>query len=135
MWSIYEFLDDRGDRILSVWFRKEKIQKKARILFDQKVDLLEKYGPDLPPELLAGPVAGHIYKLKVRAHGVQLRPHLCKGPLSNENEYTFLCGAIERDGELDPWDVADRAEVNRQVVLGDGSRRAPYERFVPTSEK
>jgi hypothetical protein len=134
-WSIFEFLDDSEDRILAVWFKRERVQKKARILFDQKVDLLEMYGPDLPAGLLAGPVDGHIYKLKVRAQGVQLRPHLCKGPLNNETEYTFLCGAIEWDGELDPLNVADRAEINRQVILGDRLRRAPYERFTPTPKR
>jgi hypothetical protein len=133
-WLIYEFLDERGQRVLAVWFRRERIQKKARILFDQKVDLLVKCGPDLPPELLAGPVDGHIYKLKVRAHGVQLRPHLCKGPLNNETEYTFLYGAIERNNELEPRDVAERAERNRRVILEDQRRRLPYERFVPAAK-
>ena len=130
-WSIYEFLDERGQRVLVIWFRRERIQKKARILFDQKVDLLAKYGPELPPELLAGPVDGHIYKLKVRARGVQLRPHLCKGPLNNHTEYTFLCGAIERNYELEPRDVVERAERNRRAILDDELRRLTYERFVP----
>jgi len=134
-WLIYEFVDDRGDPVLAIWFRRERVQKNARILFDQKVDLLAKYGPDLPPELLAGPVDGHIYKLKVRAHGVQLRPHLCKGPVNNDTEYTFLCGAIEKNSELDPIDVAERSERNRQVILTDNNRRKSYERFVPKAKK
>ncbi|MGD0011501.1 MAG: hypothetical protein ABSE93_23550 [Terriglobia bacterium] len=134
-WKIHEFIDERGDRVLATWFRRERVQKKARILFDQKVDLLVEYGPELPSELLAGPVDTHIYKLKVRAQGTQLRPHLCKGPINNQMEYTFLCGAIERDGVLDPLDVADRAEQNRQLVIADPSRRLPYERFVPKTAR
>jgi hypothetical protein len=134
-WTIYEFIDERGDRVLVGWFKRERIQKKARILFDQKVDLLARYGPELPPELLAGPVDTHIYKLKVRAQGVQLRRHLCKGPINNETEYTFLCGAIERDSVLDPFDVAERAEQNRQLILGDPNRRLLYERFIPKTPK
>jgi hypothetical protein len=116
------------------WFDQARIQKKARILFDQKVDLLEKYGPELPPNLLAS-LGGQLYKLKVRAQGVQLRPHLSEGPINNDSEFTFLCGAVERDGELEPLDVADRAAANRLIILHDANRRLPYERFVPKAKE
>lgn len=131
-WIIYEFRDERGRRVMTTWFRERRIQKKARILLDQKVDLLERCGPDLPPNLLA-PVAPYIFKLKVRAQGVQLRPHLCEGPV-NEHEFTFLCGAVERDGELEPHDVAEQSAVNRLKILDDNNMRMLYERFVPKTQ-
>jgi hypothetical protein len=133
-WLIYEFLDAQGDRVMAVWFKERKIQKNARILFEQKVDLLEQYGPDLPPNLLA-PVAPHIYKFKVRGQGVQLRPHLCQGPLNHRVEFTFLCGAIEKGGKLDPVNVAEQAGDNRNVILQDSNRRGLYERFVPKATR
>jgi hypothetical protein len=128
LWAVYEFLDNRGERIIVRWARKARIQKKARILLDQKIDLLREHGPELPPELLStGPIdGGHIYKLKVRAIGVMLRPLLCKGPFSLDSEYTLLQGAIERGNVLPAADV-DKAEENRKVLASDRERRLPYE--------
>ena len=126
-WEVYEFLDKRGSRIIVHWVHKAKIQKKARILLDQKIDLLREHGPDLPPELLSsGPIdGGHIYKLKIRGP-VMLRPLLCKGPFSMDEEYTLLQGAIERGGVLPPADIA-KAQENRQTLIGNRSRRLSYE--------
>jgi len=126
-WDIYEFLDNRGERVIVRWVRTAKIQKRARILLDQKIDLLREHGPELPPELLSpGPIdGGHIYKLKVRGP-VMLRPLLCKGPFSMEDEYTLLQGAIERGDKLPVGDV-ERAEENRQILIAAEDRRLPYE--------
>jgi len=126
-WEIYEFLDSRGERMIVRWVRKARIQKKARILLDQKLDLLKEHGPELPPELLSpGPIdGGHIYKLKVRGP-VMLRPLLCKGPFLMDAEYTLLQGAIERGDVLPPGDVV-KAEENRQVLILDRERRLPYD--------
>jgi hypothetical protein len=126
-WDIYEFLDSRGERVIVRWVLKAGIQKRARILLDQKIDLLRAHGPDLPPGLLSsGPIdGGHIYKLKV--HGpVMLRPLLCKGPFSLRTEYTLLQGAIERGDVLPSKDV-EKAEENRQELIADQKRRLPYE--------
>jgi hypothetical protein len=127
-WEVYEFLDNRSEPVLRIWVRKERIQKKAMILLDQKIDLLRQYGPDLPPGLLStGPIdGGHIYKLKIRGP-VMLRPLLCKGPFRMKEEYTLLQGAIERDNILPPSDIV-QAEKNRQTLVGDSSRRRLYER-------
>jgi hypothetical protein len=126
-WRVYEFLDSRGDRVIVLWVRKARIQKKARILLDQKIDLLREHGPDLPPGLLsAGPIdSGHIYKLKIRGP-LMLRPLLCKGPFAMANEYTLLQGAIERGGVLPAGDI-DKAEQNRQALIADAARRLPYD--------
>ncbi len=127
-WEVYEFLDSRGDRVIVRWVRKARIQKKARILLDQKIDLLREHGPDLPPELLSpGPIdGGHIYKLKVRGQGVMLRPLLCKGPFSMDAEYTLLQGAIER-GDVLPLGDIEKAVENRLAFIADEERRLLYE--------
>lgn len=126
-WDIYEFLDSQARRVVVRWVRKARIQKKARILLDQKIDLLREHGPDLPPGLLSsGPIDGaHLYKLKVRGP-VMLRPLLCKGPFSMTEEYTLLQGAIERGGVLPEADI-EKAEENRQELISDPNRRILYE--------
>ena len=126
-WDVYEFLDNRDQPVILAWLRKARIQKKARILLNQKIDLLKEHGPELPPGLLSsGPIdGGHIYKLKI--HGpVMLRPLLCKGPFRMNEEYTLLQGAIERNDVLPPGDIA-QAQANRQTLIGDASRRRLYE--------
>jgi hypothetical protein len=124
-WDIYEFLDHRGDGIIVGWIKREKIQKAAIAVLSQKVDLLRRVG-QLPPQLLAGPIEGHIYKLKVKGR-VQLRPMLSKGPINNDTEYTFLLGCVERGGELDPLDAPGRAEANRKIIIGDNNRRKRHD--------
>jgi len=126
MWTVYEFLDNRGAGVIQIWLKKERIQKKARVLLDQKIDLLRQCGPGLPPEMMSsGPIdGGHIYKLKVRGP-VMLRPLLCKGPFLMDDEYTLLRGAIERNGVLPASDVS-QAEANRQTLISAPGRRHAY---------
>jgi hypothetical protein len=126
-WDVYEFLDSRNERVIVQWVRKAKIQKKARILLDQKLDLLREHGPNLPPGLLSsGPIdGGHIYKLKVKGP-VMLRPLLCRGPFRMDEEYTLLQGAIER-GDVLPIRDVEQAQENRQTLISDRTRRLPYD--------
>lgn len=128
MWVVFEFCDSDGTNGCIVsWLRIERIDKRSRTLLDVKIDLLRQYGPNLPGDLLtSGPIdGGHIYKLKVRA-SVMLRPLLCKGPIEKDKEYTFLRGAIERNGKLPEADVR-RAETNRTILVSDPRRRREYE--------
>jgi|SRR3989304_390571 len=127
-WTIWEFLNGRRRGIVEDWLLKERIQKKARATLNQKIDWLRRFGLDAP-NLLVGPIHAHVYKLRVRAQGVQLRPMLCRGPLDNETEFTLLLGAIEKGFRLQPRDAAERAEANREVILTDPSRRRLHERF------
>jgi hypothetical protein len=64
MWHLYEFLDPRGQGVIEVWLDEARIQRKARILLQQKLDMLVLHGPELPANLLAGPFDGHLYKLR-----------------------------------------------------------------------
>jgi hypothetical protein len=66
-WILYEFLDTRRKGVIAVWLEEARIQMKARILLQQKLDMLEVAGPNLPPKLLAGPFEGHLYKLRINA--------------------------------------------------------------------
>jgi len=125
-WEIYEFLDRRGERVIESWLSSERIQTKAIALLEEKIGKLKTAGLDLPPNLLAH-MGGSIYKLKVRADGVQLRPMLCRGPVNNDAEFTFLLGAVERGGKLDPSNAVALAEDNRRELIASPWRRREYE--------
>ena len=101
---------------------------------NQKLDMLERCGSELPPKLLAGPIkskrkkklVSHIYKLII--HGDRmLRPMLCKGPINMPSEFTLLLGAIEVGGVLDT--DSEDAEVVRVAILTDKKLRKPHERY------
>ena len=113
MVTIFEYIDHRGKGVLTDWHLDAAVRGKL----EDKLDLLETSGPDLPPNLLAS-LGSNIWKLKV--HGkVQLRPHLCFGPVTEDDEVTFLAQAIEKDWKLDPWNVFDLAKQRRGEVIED----------------
>src|SRR5690349_13629438 len=114
-WNIYEYIDERGTGAVESWIRRDRLQRQAVALLDQKLMLLASAGPELPPGLLAH-LGGGFLKLKVRAVGVQLRPILCEGPITNDTEFTILIGAVERDGKLQPNDARERAEKCRRII-------------------
>lgn len=133
-WNIFDALDKNSASNLVVWIAKEKITKRDIGQLNQKIDMLERHGPDLPPKLLAGPIkskrnnrlVSHIYKLII--HGDRmLRPMLCKGPIDVPNEFTMLLGAIEVGGVLDA-DSAD-AETIRLAIVADQRLRKNHERY------
>ncbi len=133
-WKIFDALDSRETSLIASWLRKEKITKRDIGQLNQKIDMLEKAGPSLPPKLLAGPIkskknkrlVSHTYKLII--HGDRmLRPFLCKGPISPDSEYTILLGAIEVGGILDS-DVEGAEEV-RQDIINNPKLRKAHERY------
>ena len=133
-WRIFDAIDAATVSRIVVWIRKEKITKRDIGQLNQKIDMLEKNGPDLPPKLLAGPIkskrnkklVSHIYKLII--HGDRmLRPLLCKGPVNMDTEYTMLLGAIEVGGVLDT--DSEDAEIIRSQIAADDRLRKPHERY------
>ena len=122
-WRIYEYLEG-GESALGKWLRDQDISDRDRGALKQKMDMLYQNGMDLPPGLLAGPIASkrnrkmqsHIYKLIV--HGQRmLRPMLCRGPIDMSGEFTFLLGAIEKGNVLDA--DAEDAEQRRAEVISN----------------
>lgn len=126
MWRLYDYLNGAGKNEFAAWTRA--LQKRERIKLAFKLDMLEQVGPNLPPQLLAGPICDHIYKLKVQG-AVKLRPLLCKGPVDNEGEFTLLIGAKEVQGELKPNGVENRAGENRQEIIANPLRRCCHEKI------
>lgn len=125
MWILYDYLDEDGSNPIKIW--TGRLEKRQRIKFNQKLDMLEQYGPELPPQLLAGPVFDHVYKLKIQGNP-KLRPLICKGPIDNESEYTLLVGAKEIQWQMDPSDAEQQAANNRQAIIDNPLRRCRHER-------
>jgi len=96
-------------------------------MLHRKLKALEDTEPDLVPGLLEGPIRGHphIYKLKIGGK-IRLRPLLCKGPIDNNKELTFLMGATERDYKWDPPNALVVAEARRQEIISNPERRCNH---------
>lgn len=56
-WKIYEYVNERGDSVIGEWLIEKAISPRDRGQLVQKMDMLATSGPDLPPRLLAGPIA------------------------------------------------------------------------------
>jgi hypothetical protein len=129
IYELWHFTNIRSESVIVEWVSDEKLSKRDRAILNQKLDRLRQIDYDLAKNtrLLAGPIYGHVYKLVI--HGdVMLRPMLCRGPISNETEYTLLLGAIERNWKLPP-NSEERAADNRETIINDPNRRKPHERI------
>lgn len=133
-WNIFDAIDGQNRSLIAVWIMKEKISKREIGQLNQKLDMLERNGPNLPPMLLAGPIkskrnpktVSHILKLRINGERA-LRPLLCKGPIDMEREFTMLLGAIEVNSNLN-MDSAD-AEAVRSSIVADKKLRKLHERY------
>jgi hypothetical protein len=112
------------------WAKDARLSTQARAALDNKIKRLSQNDYDLAikTKLLAGPIHKHIYKLRIGG-SVALRPMLCRGPINNLSEYTFLLGAIEVGGKL-PDGAKEQAEQNRLEVINEpDNRRTKHARF------
>lgn len=84
-------------------------------------------GEALYPEMLSPTDVPGI--LKLRIHGsVQLRPLICRGPVSRGMECTLLRGAIEKGGKLPAGAVTEALQMKKEVQKDPTNRRKPHER-------
>lgn len=123
--KLYDYLDNRGVNDFQSWSLTLQTRDRARL--SQKLLMLEKVGSNLPPGLLAGPIKGHIYKMRINGQ-VALRPLLCKGPISNDEEFTLLKGASEKDRKFIPLNALDIAVTRREEIIADPTRRCDHVR-------
>jgi hypothetical protein len=128
-YRLWDFLDDRLKNVILQWVKDDKLTKRDRAILNQKIARLaqDDFELAIKTKLLAGPVYKHVYKMRIKGD-VQLRPMLCRGPINNDSEYTFLLGAVETGGKL-PFGCKEKAESNRSVVLNDANRRCPHKRI------
>jgi len=128
-YELSDFLDDRAKNVILQWVKDDRLTKRDCAVLNQKISRLAQEDFDLAikTKLLAGPIYKHVYKMRMKG-AVQLRPMLCRGPISNESEYTFLLGAVETGGQLPPGSK-EKAENHRALVLGDANRRTIHKRI------
>jgi hypothetical protein len=124
-WTLYDYVDAHGNNDFEAWSRSLQKQELAKL--NARLKVLEDNGPALAPQMLAGPLSGypHIYKLKMNGK-IALRPLLCKGPISNETEYTLLKGAFEVGNKWQPASAPSEAVTRRAIVIADPKRRTAH---------
>ena len=122
-YQLWDFVDGRGRNEMVEWVKRDRLTVRDRAALNQKRKRLSQMDFLLAKstKLLAGPIHKHVYKLVIHA-GVMLRPMLCRGPIQNDIEYTFLLGAVETGGKL-PSGAKEKAEQNRLLVLDDHTNR------------
>ena len=105
------------------------VPKRQRIKLQAKIDMLVRYGSDLPPQLLADTGVPGIKKLKIQGNP-KLRPLLCKiSDDATEEEYVLLIGAYEIDWDYDPSDALTVAIIRKEEVLKDENRKTEHVRL------
>lgn len=125
---VYEFLDNRGLGVITEWIKEVSHNRDLVARFDQKLDLLENYGNDLPPNLLAGTKFKNIDKLRVFGRKTTWRILIFKKMADRNLEFTLLFVAQEKDRKLIPKDAERRADENRKEVISNPTKRKIYER-------
>lgn len=124
--KLFDYCSLQGKNEFKVW--AQKLQSAERGKLRSKLDMLEQNGDGLFPELLSATNTPGILKLRIKGK-VQLRPMLCRGPVSVGQEYTLLLGAIEVGGELDPVLADAIAMQHKEAVLAaPTTRRIDHER-------
>lgn len=124
---LYDYINHDGHNPFKEW--SESLEKTMLARLNQKIDMLELYGANLPPRLLSESNLPHIKKIRINGK-VALRPLLCRGPIDMlGEEFTFLAGAIEKDRKLLPSRILETADNRRQQIISDPGRRTKHERI------
>jgi hypothetical protein len=125
MFVLFDYTDANGKNDIKEWALG--LEKRERAKLNAKLDMLAKLGSDLFPQVLTGTPTPGILKLRVKGK-VQLRPMLCKGPINIEKEFTLLIGAKERGSQFVPEKADEKANVRKQIIVENHTRRCPHER-------
>lgn len=125
-YKLFDYHDAQGRNEFKDW--SSRLQKVQLGKLNARLDMLADHGDELFPHILTNSGVGTILKLRCKGQ-VQLRPLLCRGPISVDEEYTLLAGATERDSVLEPDGIAETALVRRTAVRDDSdNRRKEHER-------
>jgi len=128
-WRIYAFLSSEDKTVIQEWARDIKGDKDLLARLNLRLDLLERHGSDLPPNMLAGTSFRNVDKLRIFGRNQTWRIMLCKGPINPNFEFTLLYAAQEKDRKLIPRDAYHRADQNRLAIIENESRRKLHERI------
>lgn len=122
---LFDYVNDRGKNEILEW--SSGLQTRDRAKLEQKLRRLTQVTVDLARQthLLAGPLVGSIYKLRVNAT-VMLRPHLCTGPVDKRHEYTLLVGAVESGDRLPEGIETTALDREKLVALNPTRHRVAH---------
>ncbi len=129
--TIWDFVGLSGRNVIEQWARGRLSRRDRAALLQRAIQLGQMDRQTaLDIHLIAGPLrgGGNLYKLRAKGD-CQLRPHLCTGPIRHGDEYTLLCGAVEKGGKLEPPDVAERAVSNREQLTPERIYERRIEHF------
>ncbi|MGZ8190058.1 MAG: hypothetical protein ACXWTS_02385 [Methylococcaceae bacterium] len=124
--KLFDYTDKNGNNDIKAWTLG--LEKSQGAKLNAKLDMLAQLGPELFPHVLTDTPTSGIQKLRVKGN-VQLRPLLCKGPINNENEFTLLLGATERDFRLVPDKADEKANNRKTIIIENPNRRCLHERI------
>lgn len=129
MAKVWHYINEAGVDEFAEW--ANGLEKRQRIKLQAKIDMLQRYGSDLPPLLLSETGEPHIKKLKVHGN-IQLRPLLCKltDNDAEEEEFALLLGAFEIQSEYVPRNALSVAAEYRQELLKDETRKRNHVRII-----
>lgn len=129
MAKVWHYIDQANVDEFAQW--ASGLEKRQRIKLQAKIDMLQRYGSELPPQLLSETGEAHIKKLKVHGN-VQLRPLLCRLTDNNaeDEEFVLLKGAFEIQSDYVPVDALSIAAAYRQDLLKDETRKREHVRII-----
>ena len=122
-YTLFDYVDAHGRNRIKEW--SESLQKVQRAKLNAVLDKLQLHGDSLYPQMLTDTPLRGIMKLRVHGN-VQLRPLLCRGPVSATAEYTLLLGAKEIGGRWSPAGAPETAKQHRDDVSADPDHRRKH---------
>lgn len=123
--KIFDYVNSSAENEIKIWMGS--LQKIPLAKLNARIDWLALHGDGLFPDILTSTPVPGILKLRIRG-GVQLRPMLCKGPLSINDEYTLLLGAKEVGGKLVPKNAPEIANtIKIEIIANPTERRVNHE--------
>lgn len=124
---LYDYINHDGYNPFKEW--SQSLEKTMLAKLNQKIDMLELHGANLPPGLFSDSNLRHIKKFRINGK-IAIRPLLCRGPIDMRGEeFTLLAGATEKDRKLLPGGILETADNRRQQIISDPRRRTKHERI------
>ena len=131
MIRLWDYQPGTGKNEIRAWAQALSVRERAQL--NQKLDMVTCVNLETARSLrfLVGVSGDHhnLYRLIVHSDHM-LSPILCWGPIEPQTEITLLCGAVEKDFDLEPVSAVERAEAYRTAILSTkGRNRICHERF------
>jgi hypothetical protein len=112
---IKAFQTDRGENVFKKWVRSQPVNAQAEI--KSRLRYLKTLNAWEVPYVKKLRGTKCLFEIRIKKNNVQYRPLGFYGP--DQNEFTLLAGAIEKDSKFQPRTVIQTAETRRKKILKD----------------